>query len=336
MPGPYDVDMEALAAQALGEEPSTRSLVDVLRRDALRKREALGEAGMAGGEWVRSAAAPVLQGARASMAPPRGESEATSLLKRTMAMRNVESLQPATPADLSGIDPALHPFIKSKADAAQARGLMLKGGAEFAAPKTQAEIGLKKEEQEIERQRLWSAKKEREAAAEAAKGERGLKSADDLRKEFNATQTAKDANAIIGAYDKIEAAPPNGQGDLALITMYMRLLDPSTGVKEGEFQNAAKSAGNLEQLRVMYDKVSKGELLTPETRERFKVAGRVLRDAALGSYEKAGVPYRKIAKDRGVNPDEVVFPLGANVSAMGEPPKVRRFQRVNGKLVEVP
>ena len=70
--------------------------------------------------------------------------------------------------------------------------------------------------------------------------------------------------------DKVLSARNDGPGDLSLIFAYMKMLDPGSVVREGEFANAEKAGGVSEQVRTLYNKVVDGERLSPDQRARFR------------------------------------------------------------------
>ncbi|WP_204128690.1 hypothetical protein, partial [Pseudomonas ogarae] len=65
------------------------------------------------------------------------------------------------------------------------------------------------------------------------------------------------------------AKTPSAQNDLALIFSYMRMLDPASVVREGEFATAQNAAGVPDQIRNAYNKAVNGERLNPEQRTGF-------------------------------------------------------------------
>lgn len=77
-------------------------------------------------------------------------------------------------------------------------------------------------------------------------------------------------NAQTG-YDKVVAASQSDSpaGDMSLIFGFMKVLDPGSIVKEGEFATVQNSAGIPEQIRGTYNRILRGERLTPEQRQDF-------------------------------------------------------------------
>lgn len=91
------------------------------------------------------------------------------------------------------------------------------------------------------------------------------------------------------AYNRVLSATkePSAAGDLALIFNYMKMLDPGSTVREGEFANAQNSAGVPERLRANYNQIVNGERLSVNQRNDFVNQAKGLYESQLGSYENA-------------------------------------------------
>lgn len=113
------------------------------------------------------------------------------------------------------------------------------------------------------------------------------------------------------AFGRIEQAAkePSAAGDIAVLTGYMKLIDPTTGVKEGEYANAANAAGVPEKVRNIYNKLLDGKVLGQDgspTREDFVKQARGLFQRHQASQKKNEAQYRALSKRYGVNADRVV------------------------------
>lgn len=109
------------------------------------------------------------------------------------------------------------------------------------------------------------------------------------------------------AYDRIiaSAQDPSAAGDLALIFNYMKVLDPGSTVREGEFANAENSAGVPARIRAQYNKAISGERLPTEQRNDFVNRATMLYDSAAKSQDKRVEQFSTRASQFGV-PAEVV------------------------------
>lgn len=72
-------------------------------------------------------------------------------------------------------------------------------------------------------------------------------------------------------FDRVRVGATSGTaaGDLALIFGFMKILDPQSVVREGEFALAETAAGVPAQIRALYNRLLTGERLTPEQRADF-------------------------------------------------------------------
>lgn len=117
----------------------------------------------------------------------------------------------------------------------------------------------------------------------------------DIRSRYDRKTTdfnkVRDAFARIGA----SAESPDAAGDLSLIFNYMKMLDPGSTVREGEFATAAGAASVPERMKGAYERVISGKRLTSLQRNEFISRASKLMDAAKGGQERS----RKEAVDLG-------------------------------------
>ena len=85
---------------------------------------------------------------------------------------------------------------------------------------------------------------------------------------------------IITAYDKAYTLDKPGAADISLIFSYMKMLDPRSLVREGEFLVARKTGGPADFLLSYLNRLKDGSILTDGVRRSF-------RDMALGLYKNA-------------------------------------------------
>lgn len=81
------------------------------------------------------------------------------------------------------------------------------------------------------------------------------------------------------------AKDPSAAGDLALIFNYMKMLDPGSVVREGEFATAQNSAGIPDRIRAKYNQALRGERLAENTREDFLDRAKRLFDSAKNQQQ---------------------------------------------------
>ncbi len=129
----------------------------------------------------------------------------------------------------------------------------------------------------------------------------------DLRKEFDRLPEIKSFKAIRTSFNQIRrlAKNPSPQNDIALIFSYMKMLDPDSVVREGEFATAQNAAGVPDQIRNAWNKALSGERLNQQQRGQMLKSALDVYTAQRETYNAKALQYRDYAKDYEVNPDHV-------------------------------
>src|SRR2546425_826202 len=137
-----------------------------------------------------------------------------------------------------------------------------------------------------------------------------------IRGQFE--QQSKDFGQVRDAFAKIDRAATGTSspaGDLNLIYGYMKLLDPQSVVREGEFATAQNSRAPA-PIQRLYNAVVSGERLTPEQRQDFYGRARDIAQSQLQIHEQREQEYRRISTASGLDPNAVVPDmLGADLRA---------------------
>lgn len=131
----------------------------------------------------------------------------------------------------------------------------------------------------------------------------------DLRKEFT-----KNSTKFIdqkGAFDRVQASAedPSAAGDLALIFNYMKVLDPGSTVREGEFATAQQSGSLPQTLIARYNKIIAGERLSDVQRNDFVNRAGKLFDKALKTQKRRVDQFKGIAERNNLPVDDVLLDL---------------------------
>lgn len=127
----------------------------------------------------------------------------------------------------------------------------------------------------------------------------------------------KDFVTIRDNYNRIKTSAnlKSGQGDLAVIFSYMKVLDPTSVVREQEYKNAADAVGKIPQLANIPRQWLKGNKLTDAGRKGFIEAAESLYNSKLDAHQKAIQKFRGQAEYYGINPDIVLQGYGASVDS---------------------
>jgi len=136
--------------------------------------------------------------------------------------------------------------------------------------------------------------------------EANLKTEEGLRKELNTL--LKDFFQVADANARVNAAGtnPSAAGDLALIFNYMKLLDPGSTVREGEFATAQNSASVPQRVRGLYNSITEGQRLSEPQRADFLDRAGSLFEAAQGEAQKTANAFERIATNAEVNVGNVL------------------------------
>ena len=126
-----------------------------------------------------------------------------------------------------------------------------------------------------------------------------------LRKEFQGA--TKDFGAVRDAYGRIKATSgaATPAGDISMIYAYMKMLDPTSVVRESEFSIAQNARPLLDRLGLSWDSVKsawQGQKLQPEVRRDFLNQASSLYKQQLGQYENTKKQYGGLAQRFGFDP----------------------------------
>ena len=156
----------------------------------------------------------------------------------------------------------------------------------------------------------------------------------DARKEFTGLKPVKDFADISYAFSRIvrSAADPSPAGDLALIFNFMKVLDPSSVVREGEFATASNAGGVDDKIRSLYNQIVDGTRLTETQRADFVDRASRLYRGAEEQYQYTADQYKVFANQSGLDPSMVIpdFTYQGEIpekpTILQVPPKPDRFE----------
>lgn len=276
-----------------------------------------------------TAAGPALPGENPLPTPfsDRAQSDAFkyNVVKKLRVMRGQD---PGDPASEEAARKAESDKLIGDAQAApQLRKLnMDKGQAEIVASKAQAtHANAAANQANADAEKL---RKETELLG--TKGAKPLTASQGIEAEGGLLQKylgqAKDFIAVRDAYSKIKttAKNPSPAGDLSFIYNYMKMLDPGSTVREGEFASAANAGSAWNKVGAMYNKVLNGERLTDEQRKDFLAQSASIYDSQKTIHKQTQKVFRDIATNDNLNPDNVAPDLF--LQEQDGPLQVGRFQ----------
>jgi len=132
-----------------------------------------------------------------------------------------------------------------------------------------------------------------------------------LRGDYTKASTNfKTVSENLGNIQSVANRPPTAAGDISLIFSYMKLMDPNSTVREGEYATAANAAGVPDRLHALYNRLLSGEKLAPAQRADFINTSGDLYQGWLDKQKQTDEAFRAIATRSRVNPENVVLPYG--------------------------
>lgn len=152
------------------------------------------------------------------------------------------------------------------------------------------------------------------AKADQDKKDAALKAGGDMRKEVMGNKVVQDAQQTAAAFAKVKAAAtvkaPQAADDMALIFGYMKILDPGSTVREGEYASAKNTTGVPGQIINLYNQAKDGKLLNAQQRGDFLSSAEKAYGAQSSEAKKIMDAYAAEAQRTGVDPASVSFNLG--------------------------
>jgi hypothetical protein len=129
------------------------------------------------------------------------------------------------------------------------------------------------------------------------------------------------------------ADDPSAAGDLALIFNFMKVLDPGSVVREGEFATAQNAAGVPTRIVNVYNRVLRGERLSDTQRKDFTGRAEKLFKPIEKTHERREKQFRGLAKRNKLDPENIVLDLSIQELGQSEelaPPAPESQQSTTG------
>jgi hypothetical protein len=175
-----------------------------------------------------------------------------------------------------------------------------------------SEANVRRGQDQVDRRSHESLQIQGGQQAAAAEG----KLRDDYRKESQNFITVRDS------YQRMETAATsaNGAGDLSMVYGLMKMLDPGSTVREGEYANAAQVGGPAQQWLNTYNRLVAGDKLPDAARAQIMGEARKLMTVQQTNQGKIDRYYTDLSGRYRLNPQNVLTDYGTP-GAGGPPPQ---------------
>lgn len=132
------------------------------------------------------------------------------------------------------------------------------------------------------------------------------------------TKMTQDVSVAAGKVRTIGTDPnPSAAGDLSMIFNYMKLLDPGSVVREGEFATAQNATGIPQRVQNLYNNMLRGERLNVQQRSDFVSRAEQLYEVHLDRQRSFNAAFEDLAVRNKLNPKNIILDLGFEVSKGG-------------------
>ena len=153
-----------------------------------------------------------------------------------------------------------------------------------------------------------------------------------LMTQFRSEPIVKDYNEILGQKGTIDAYIQNGVGgpaDLAIVFSFMKGLDPTSVVRESEYDNAAKSGNIFQGAWAKFNGYfkDKGGMLPANVRQEFQNLVNQKLAVKEKQYKNVKKQYEDLAGRQQLNPQNVVldYAAGGSSAVVNEADPLRLF-----------
>lgn len=126
-----------------------------------------------------------------------------------------------------------------------------------------------------------------------------------IRKEY--TAVAGDYRDRVGAFNLLMSTEDSPAGDIALVTNFMKMLDPGSVVREGEFAQAAKAVGAPEQVVTALRGFVTGQTLGPTQRADLRAVAMDIYKDTIEKFAPMEAQFRAIAKHYNLDADRILL-----------------------------
>lgn len=155
--------------------------------------------------------------------------------------------------------------------------------------------------------------------------------------QFRGEPIVKNYNEVVNKKLSVDRIIENGVGgpaDLALVFEFMKALDPTSVVRESEYESAAKSgnifAGTFARFNGYFR--PEGGFLPESVQKQFQNLVNQKLSVAQQLYNNVANQYEQIAERQGLNPNNVVLDYTGGLNSIGSQPEI---VEVKGKKYRV-
>lgn len=130
-----------------------------------------------------------------------------------------------------------------------------------------------------------------------------------LKNQYRSRPEVSEFKSVQAAYAKVNSVDSTAAGDLSLIFNYMKMLDPGSVVREGEFANAQNAGSVPQRIFAQYNRVLEGTRLTDTQRLDFKKQSENIYNSSKDIFDNVVEEFKQDALIVGL-PENIPYTLG--------------------------
>lgn len=142
-----------------------------------------------------------------------------------------------------------------------------------------------------------------------------------IRRELSGLPETEALGEVEAGYTQLHGAKDTPTGDVARIYALAKIFDPGGRVTQGDYDAAKQGQGPMARFQAYINEVEGNGFLSPQTRANMLAEAQAAYDKRKKDYGERAATFSRIAKKRGLDPDDVVVrkPPGADRPAPAAP-----------------
>ena len=158
-----------------------------------------------------------------------------------------------------------------------------------------------------------------------------------LRKEYTALPTVKTWQDVRDSFGRLDSFSKDNSGasDMKMVFSFMKMLDPTSAVRETEYANAQNTTGVPDRILNAYNKAKDGQFLSPKQREDFRNEAQGVLKSHLQTLVDTEAEFKRLAAGRNIKGDEAVPDLAGRfrkyLQDTAEKPGTPKAPRMSGE-----
>lgn len=156
-----------------------------------------------------------------------------------------------------------------------------------------------------------------------------------LNDKFMSEMKAFNAYDVMSNYDRVaKSDPKTSEGQSAILYAYIKMLDPATGVKEGEFSNIVRAQSLVQKANAELQKISRGGFADEGFIKQLQAQAKVLAQPTLDKANELKNKYSMYGQQYGLNTDLITGGASIDTPTNSDADKLRQQGFTEDEIAE--